>query len=233
MHPHVVIPAPAQLKPFCEEHQIVKVAVFGSALREDFSPNSDVDVLVKFDRDKRLSVLDIVDVPVGLLPYFGGREIDLFMIRTLSRYIRNRVLTEAELIYPYSAAARQPPLAVDDDTPLREMCDETRRTMRICESHKRDDLNANRYFHDLLCHAAARVGLRAARVTEARRRELPGIDFEALIDLSEFLHREHYKIDRHRLWDVVRSSFPALVHQIEAFLPPFEEPEPSDALLSW
>ena len=57
MNPNAPIPTVAQLKEFCESNGIAKLAVFGSALREDFGPESDVDLLVKLTPDAHKSLL--------------------------------------------------------------------------------------------------------------------------------------------------------------------------------
>lgn len=82
---------------FCRRHHIRKLAVFGSALREDFRPDSDLDLLVEFDPEHTPG-----------LAFFGmeqelsemlGRKVDLNTPQFLSPYFRDRVLAEAEVQY--------------------------------------------------------------------------------------------------------------------------------------
>ncbi|HLA83436.1 MAG TPA: nucleotidyltransferase family protein [Thermoguttaceae bacterium] len=82
---------------FCHRHHIRRLAIFGSILRDDFRPESDVDVLVEFE--------------LGATPGFGfvgiqdelseilGRRVDLHTPSSLSRYFRDEVLREAEALY--------------------------------------------------------------------------------------------------------------------------------------
>ncbi len=83
---------------FCLRWRVQKLSLFGSVIRDDFTPQSDVDVLVEFQP--------------GLTPglrYFGampnelsqilGREVDLNTAQELSKYFRQEVLDEAEVIY--------------------------------------------------------------------------------------------------------------------------------------
>ncbi len=93
--------------------------MYGSALREDFGPESDIDLLVKFDPDADVSLFDRLRAQDEIAPLFGGRRIDLVPGDSLVWYIRDRVLAEAELLYPRRVPARQPPLALVDDAPLR------------------------------------------------------------------------------------------------------------------
>ena len=75
------------------------MAVFGSALRSDFGPHSDVDVLVEFDADSVPGLLGMARMERELSSLFGERKIDLRTPEDLSRYFRAEVLMEAEPIY--------------------------------------------------------------------------------------------------------------------------------------
>ena len=85
---------------FCRRHHIHRLAFFGSVLRDDFGPKSDVDVLVEFDPDHipGLSFFRIEDELSQVL----GRKVDLNTPQSLSRYFRNQVLAEAEVQYSNS-----------------------------------------------------------------------------------------------------------------------------------
>ena len=82
---------------FCRRHHIRRLSVFGSALRDDFSPDSDVDVLVEFDEghEPGFAFFDVQDELSDLL----GRKVDLHTPGFLSRYFRDDVLKEAEVQY--------------------------------------------------------------------------------------------------------------------------------------
>jgi uncharacterized protein len=86
-----------QIFAFCNRHHIRRLAVFGSVLRDDFRPDSDVDVLVEFEPEH-----------VPGLAFFAmqrelseilGRKVDLSTPQCLSRYYRDEVLAEAEVLY--------------------------------------------------------------------------------------------------------------------------------------
>ena len=87
---------------FCREHQIRRLALFGSALRDDFRPESDVDVLVVFDPGFAPGLLRIASMERELSPAFGGRKVDLRTPEDLSRYFRQSVLDQAEVHYAES-----------------------------------------------------------------------------------------------------------------------------------
>ncbi|HDH53159.1 MAG TPA: nucleotidyltransferase [Nitrospirae bacterium] len=87
---------------FCKRWKITEFALFGSVLREDFSPESDLDVLVTFAPDARWSLLDHVEMQDELKIIFG-RNVDLVSKRGIERsrnYIRRKEIIEsAEVIY--------------------------------------------------------------------------------------------------------------------------------------
>jgi predicted nucleotidyltransferase len=82
---------------FCRRHHIRKLAVFGSALRDDFRPDSDLDVLVEFD-PKHTPGLAFFGMEQELSEMLG-RKVDLNTPQFLSPYFRDQVLAEAEVQY--------------------------------------------------------------------------------------------------------------------------------------
>ncbi len=100
---HVNINVPhTEIVEFCRRWQIAELALFGSVLRTDFHPASDVDVLVSFAPDAHWTLFDMVYMREELEKIFG-REIDLVSRRGLefSRNIgrRQAILSSAEVIY--------------------------------------------------------------------------------------------------------------------------------------
>lgn len=87
------------LASFCREHGIKRLAVFGSALRDDFTPDSDVDVLVEFEPDHVPGLLGVAGLELELSRLFAGRKVDLRTPEDLSRYFRQSVLDTAEVQY--------------------------------------------------------------------------------------------------------------------------------------
>jgi uncharacterized protein len=89
--------SPEQLASFCRRHAIHRLAVFGSVLRSDFRDESDVDVLVEFapGRSPGLAFFGMQEELSGIL----RRPVDLHTPNSLSRYFRDEVLSEAEVLY--------------------------------------------------------------------------------------------------------------------------------------
>jgi predicted nucleotidyltransferase len=86
-----------QIEEFCRRHRIRKLALFGSVLRDDFTPESDVDVLVEFEPGTRVGLAFFA--MQRELSEILGREVDLHTPGFLSKYFRDEVLQEAEVLY--------------------------------------------------------------------------------------------------------------------------------------
>ena len=88
-----------RIRDFCGRWKIAELAVFGSVLREDFHPDSDVDVLVTFARDAEWSLYDWVDMIAELREIFG-RDIDLLSSRSLRNpFRRHEILKNRVTLY--------------------------------------------------------------------------------------------------------------------------------------
>jgi predicted nucleotidyltransferase len=81
---------------FCRHNPIERLAFFGSVLRNDFGPLSDVDVLVEFSPQAQVTLLDMVRMQDELSDIIG-RRVDLRTKGFLSRYFRDEVEAEAEV----------------------------------------------------------------------------------------------------------------------------------------
>jgi uncharacterized protein len=87
-----------RLAAFCQRHHIRKLAFFGSVLREDFRPDSDVDVLIEFEPGQRVGLIRLAGMELELSDILG-RKADLRTPADLSRYFRQAVVASAEVQY--------------------------------------------------------------------------------------------------------------------------------------
>ena len=88
-----------QIRDFCRRWKIVEFALIGSVLRDDFRPDSDIDVLLSFEENAGWSLYDIVDMKDELKAIFG-REIDLVEKEAIRNpYRRRNMLMDKEVLY--------------------------------------------------------------------------------------------------------------------------------------
>jgi len=87
------------LAALCRRHHIRRLSLFGSVLRPDFRPDSDVDVLVEFEPGQVPGFLALHEIETELSQLLDGRKVDLVTQRSLNRRLRDRVLSSAEVEY--------------------------------------------------------------------------------------------------------------------------------------
>jgi hypothetical protein len=100
--PPIVPMDKGRIAEFCDKWRITEFSLFGSALREDFRPDSDVDVMVSFDPHAEWSLLDLAEMQEELSSIMG-RDVDLVTRRGVeqSRNLlrKEAILSSAETIY--------------------------------------------------------------------------------------------------------------------------------------
>lgn len=84
------------IREFCRRHHIRKLSIFGSYLREDFGPDSDIDFLVEFEPEHIPGLIGFAGMEIELSEILG-RKVDLRTAQDLSRYFRDEVVEQAEV----------------------------------------------------------------------------------------------------------------------------------------
>lgn len=95
--PQIPIPE-KQVAEFCQRNQIRTLSLFGSVLREDFGPDSDVDVLVEFESEARIGFMALGRMQRELADLFG-RRVDVVPWDGLKPQIRDSVLGSSRVLY--------------------------------------------------------------------------------------------------------------------------------------
>jgi hypothetical protein len=98
MKPERVNLTKEQIAEFCQRNYIKKFAFFGSILRDDFRPDSDIDILVDFDQEAKMDLIRMAEIEIELSDIIG-KKVDLRTPQDLSKYFRDKVITEAEVQY--------------------------------------------------------------------------------------------------------------------------------------
>jgi len=94
---HIELPK-ERIEEFCKRHHIRKLSLFGSALRDDFSPESDLDLLVEFDPAHIPGLIRLAGMEIELSEILG-RKVDMRTAQDLSRYFRDEVLNSSKVQY--------------------------------------------------------------------------------------------------------------------------------------
>ena len=97
-HPRIDIPQ-AQIEAFCHKWGVVEFALFGSVVRDDFRPDSDIDVMVKFVDGHTTDLFDIVDMKDELRQILG-RQVDLVQHGTIENPFRRKsIMRDLTIVY--------------------------------------------------------------------------------------------------------------------------------------
>ena len=95
---NIQVPVP-EIASFCRQNHIRKLAFFGSVLRRDFRPDSDIDVLVEFEPGHVPGFIRLFGMEEELSAILGGRKVDMVTEKFLNRRIRDKVLANLEVQY--------------------------------------------------------------------------------------------------------------------------------------
>ena len=90
----------ARIEAFCRKWKVAEFALFGSVLRDDFRPDSDVDVMVTFLPDGGYDFNTLPDFLDELSDLFGGRKVDVVEKHLITNpFRRHSILTTAQVVY--------------------------------------------------------------------------------------------------------------------------------------
>jgi predicted nucleotidyltransferase len=96
--PRIEIPKEA-IAEFCKRNYITKLSLFGSVLRDDFTPKSDVDFLVEFQPKHVPGLIRLIGMEMELSKVLSGHKAHICTAGDLSKYFRKKVVAEAQLQY--------------------------------------------------------------------------------------------------------------------------------------
>lgn len=94
---NIILPK-EKISHFCKRNHIQKLALFGSVLRGDFRPDSDIDILVEFDPAHTPGLIRLAGMEIELSEILG-RKVDLKTLQDLSSYFQTEVLKSSEVQY--------------------------------------------------------------------------------------------------------------------------------------
>ena len=189
------------LAEFCQRHRIKRLAFFGSVLRDDFGPDSDVDVLVQFEPGASVGFFAIARMQ-GELTTLLGRPVDSRTPKGLSRYFRDRVVREAERhMWPEN-----------DVTRLHHMLDAALDAIELAGGLSEEQLGQERTVSLAVVRLLEVVGEAASRMSTETRRELPDVPWNvSIIGMRNQVIHAYMDVDLAIVADTVRDDLPALV----------------------
>ena len=217
---------------FCQRNRIRRMAFFGSVLRDDFGPESDVDVLVEFEPDRTpgFAFIDMQDELSAIL----GREADLHTFKAIESkqnwLLRAEILGSAEMLYErgpgyesWPQEGRDETLETggkprDDRVSLIDMLIYARKAVDSFGEMSRADLEGDWIKELALARAVEVIGEAANRVSPTTRERHPEIPWRQIIGARNLLAHAYDAVDLDTLCDIVQNHLPPLIRQLEAIV---------------
>ena len=210
------------IRAYCRERPIKRLLLFGSALRDDFSPESDIDLLVEYAPEADMGGLDIIRQQTEFSELIG-RPVDLGTPQSLSPYIRQEVIESAEPIYDVDGIdpnwSKPMPKKPDRDRlRLLDMRDAAEKARRYAEGRSRADFEEDEMLQSALVREVMVIGEAANHVSEETRALAPDIDWGDIVGMRNKLVHGYRNINYDVLWDVITDKLPPLVTQLNRLI---------------
>jgi uncharacterized protein with HEPN domain/predicted nucleotidyltransferase len=231
MNANIDIPK-REIAAFCRCHRIRRMALFGSVLRDDFGPESDVDVLVAFEPGVRLGweFFSVAEELGRIL----GRKADMHTIESIANkqnwLLREEILGSAESLYErgpgyesWPQEGRAAPLKTggkrrDDRVPLLDMLIHARKAVHLFGEVSREDLEEDEIKELALTRVVEVIGEAANRVSQTTQERHPEVPWGQIIGARNLLAHGYDEVDLDKLCDIVRNHLPPLIRQLEAIV---------------
>jgi uncharacterized protein len=172
---HIKLPID-QIQEFCDRWQITEFALFGSVLRDDFRPDSDLDVLVTFAVNAPWNLLDLVTMQQQL-ESIVGRKIDLIEKRVVEQsenWIRRKeILSTATVIYSHDSAS------------LLDMAKAARLSLEFVQGMDQVTFETDRKTQSAVLYQIAILGEAVKRLSPAFRDQYPNIPWSAMAGMRD------------------------------------------------
>ncbi len=190
---------------FCRKWHIRELSLFGSAVRGELGPDSDLDFLVSFEPGVSLSLGDLVDMKEELQERFG-HPVDLVEKEALSNPWRRRsILVSCEVIYVAGPAGHGSPVGHSGRGPRGGGV----YTGAAPESMQRDRMLRNAVERNLEI-----IGEASRRLSERARAELDDLPWRSIIGLRNILAHEYDNVRSEILWSVCCKELPDLIRRL-------------------
>ncbi len=225
-----------QIADFCRRYHIRWLAIFGSALRDDFGPDSDVDVLVEFEPGKAPG-LALFSIQHEFSHLVGGRPVDLATVNELSRWIRGPVLREAQVLWPRDGGSgpRAPhrsthvhsaPSVVGnalmdsrDLLYVGHMLDTAREAQELLVGIDRERFDRDRMVQLALTRLIEVIGEAARRVSSDGRAQLPEIPWPEVTGMRHRIVHDYLNVDLDKVWGTIVDDLPVLIAELSKVVP--------------
>jgi len=207
---NIVMPQ-ERISDFSRRWNLAEFALFGSVMRDDFRPDSDVDVLVSFAPDAHWSLGDFVDMQLELSEIFG-RQVDLVERSGLQNpFMRREILNSLE----HPMRPTDPDLAY-----LWDIREAAARVNRFTHGESRASFKQNEMVHYAVARSMEIIGEASRKVSAKTKDAHPEIPWRKMVGLRNLLAHQYFDINLDIVWDIIETDIPVLIQNIEPLVPP-------------
>lgn len=210
------------IRAYCSQRPIKRLSLFGSALRADFGPDSDIDMLIEYAPEAKIDAYAILRQQADLGKLIG-RPVDLGTPQSLSPYIRQEVIDSAEPLYDvdgiYPSRRKPVPKKPDKDRlRLLDMRDAAEDAINIASGYTRVDIEKIRMLQLALVKSVEIIGEAARHVSEETRAQAPDIDWGDIVGMRNNLVHAYWKVNYDALWEVITYKLPPLITKLNRLI---------------
>lgn len=215
MTAHIEI-ATEKVKDFCQKWKITELSLFGSVLRDDFCPESDVDVLVRFDANNEKTLFDLVEMREELKDLFG-REVDLVQEEGLVNPYRRRSILSSRKSY------MQP--KERDAGCLWDILTAARLIQVVVNKMDQQTFLKDPIHQAAVVRQYEIIGEATKRLSEPLRHSYPNIPWKKMAGMRDILIHSYDRVNLYDVWNTSTTAIPDLIASIEPLLPPLDTPD--------
>lgn len=218
--------SPSQIADFCQRWNIIELALFGSILRDDFRPDSDIDILASFAAHSSWNLFEFIQMQEQLESMLG-RDVDFTQKQQINNpFSRAEILQTCHIIYSdnpivssfkFSLKPANPLMQSDNrnQAALWDMIEAIRQIMEFTAN-----LSCEEYRINILVQRAVErefeiLGEAARRISEEFRQANADIDWRNIINLRNIIAHRYDRVEPDTLWNIIVTVLPGLLSQLE------------------
>ena len=223
--------SPSQIADFCQRWNIIELALFGSILRDDFRPDSDIDILASFAPNTCWNLFDFIQMQEQLETMLG-RDVDFTHKQQIKNpFSRAAILETCHIIYSENRTISSFNFSIKPANLLMQADNRNQAALwDMVEAIKQiieftANLSCEEYRVNILVQRAVErefeiLGEAARRTSEEFRQANVDIDWRNIVNLRNLIAHRYDRVQPDTLWNIIVTVLPSLLIQLELLLPP-------------